>query len=195
MSSSATAPKYLRLPVSLFTSVEKFINSSEFFPTHDRRIGISIRAGYHPEYHQNMVEIDEERPSFISTNRGEYVTIDLAEEKVKERILELAEYCLKVSEELKEHSNRLIQILETCSGDNSTILDMEKIREMERNETRDKDSFSQLDYVDPIHSSSSPSRSHRSESRTHPHARASSTSKEKSQGAKSLPSLNLALLE
>lgn len=102
--------KYIRLPTDLFSSISRFIHSSDYFPALDRRIGLSARIGYHPDYKRTMVEIEEERPSFVSTTRGEYVEIDEANEKLAQVALELADYCQEVAKELLEHAERLTEI-------------------------------------------------------------------------------------
>lgn len=102
--------KYIRLPTDLFSSISRFIHSSDYFPTLDRRIGLSARIGYHPDYKRTMIEIEEERPSFVSTTRGEYVDIDEANEKLSQVALELADYCHEVANELLEHAERLREV-------------------------------------------------------------------------------------
>lgn len=102
--------KYIRLPTELFSSISRFIHSSDYFPTVDRRIGLSARIGYHPDYKRVVIEIEEERPSFVSTTRGEYVDIDEANEKLSQVALELADYCQEVAKELVEHAERLREV-------------------------------------------------------------------------------------
>lgn len=102
--------KYIRLPTDLFSSISRFIHSSDYFPTLDRRIGLSARIGYHPDYKRIMVEIEEERPSFVSTTRGEYVEIEEANEKLSQVAGELADYCQEVAKELIEHAERLREV-------------------------------------------------------------------------------------
>lgn len=102
--------KYIRLPIDLFSSISRFIHSSDYFPTLDRRIGLSARIGYHPDYKRVMVEIEEERPSFVSTTRGEYIDIEEANAKLMQRASELADYCQEVAKELLEHAERLREV-------------------------------------------------------------------------------------
>lgn len=127
-------PKYIRLPSTLFTSVEPFINSSDYFPSHDRRIGITIRAGYHPDYRRVMVEIDEERPSFVATSRGEYIDVGESQDKIKQRLDELADYCLTVARELQEHADRLKLASKQVEIDIESVESISKVE----NKNRDK---------------------------------------------------------
>lgn len=113
-------PKYIRLPQEIASFISRFENSSDYFPSHDRRIGLSIRAGYHPDYQQTMVEICEERPSFVSTTNGEYTTPSEADENIRSRARNLASYCEIIAQELLEHKERLLKIANT-QGD---ILDL-----------------------------------------------------------------------
>lgn len=102
--------KYIRLPTELFSSISHFVHSSDYFPGSDRRLGLSARIGYHPDYKRVMVEIEEERPSYVSTTRGEYVEVGEANEKLIQTAGELADYCQEVARELLEHANRLREI-------------------------------------------------------------------------------------
>lgn len=174
--------KYVRLPTDIYSSISRFINSSDYFPTHDRRIGISVRSGYHPEYKQVMIEISEERPSFVSTNRGEYIEIDEeTDDKIREKLIELSDYCLKVSDELREHSERLRE-----EAKRETVIDKEKIRELENRES-----------ATDTYSTEEESRAH---TRTHTHAPANSrfharrSSSSSTPNSSPKPALNLALL-
>lgn len=121
--------KYIRLPTDLFSSISRFVHSSDYFPTLDRRIGLSARIGYHPDYKRVMVEIEEERPSFVSTNRGEYVEIDEANEKLSQVALELADYCQEVAKELMEHAERLKEV-----GRRGEIIKQSQIEAIARDE-------------------------------------------------------------
>lgn len=91
----------------LFASLSQFTNSSSLFPSHDRRIGLTVSCGYHPEHRRVMVEIEEEQPSFISTSVGEYVEPEKAELTVRQKCSELAEMCRRQAKELMEHAERL----------------------------------------------------------------------------------------
>lgn len=118
----------------LFTSLSQFTNSSSLFPTHDRRIGLTVSCGYHPEHRCVMVEIEEEQPSFISTSIGEYVSPDTAELTVRQKCRELADMCRSQAKELMEHANRL----DLLSTQNLPIIDHSKI---------DKDSDHEVIYL------------------------------------------------
>lgn len=181
------SPKYIRLPHDLYTSSSRFINSSDYFPSHDRNLGITVRAGYHPHHNRVMVEIDEERPSFVSTSRGEYVSVDQAEDKIRERMVELADYCQKVAEELLEHSRRLRQesTLDVLDHDRLNMIQNEE--EREGSDSRDPRHTSS-EYVDPKHSG------FMDRSRTRTHAHTKSTPRAKPAKEKKELSLNLALL-
>lgn len=125
--------KYIRLPTDLFSSISRFVHSSDYFPTLDRRIGLSARMGYHPDYKRVMAEIEEERPSFVSTTRGEYVEVEEVNEKLAQRALELADYCQEVAKELLEHAERLREI-----GKRGEIVNTAHLESIARDESRDE---------------------------------------------------------
>lgn len=120
-------PKYVRLSTDLISSSERFENSSDLFPSRDRLLGVSARIGYHPDYKRVVVEISEDRPSFVTTNRGEYCDIEESGEKYKLACLELASYAEKVARELMEHSNRLRQE----ANRQVSMLDVDRLRSLE----------------------------------------------------------------
>lgn len=117
---SHSHPKFTN---TIFTSVQPFRNSSSLFPSHDRRIGITISSGYHPESHCVMVLVEEEQPSFISTQLGEYVEPSECESFTLKKISQIAESCRRQSSELIEHAERLEKLI----NQNSPIIDMSKI--------------------------------------------------------------------
>lgn len=123
--------KYIRLPTDLFSSIERFIHSSDYFPTSDRRLGLSACIGYHPDYKRVMVEIEEERPSFLSTTRGEYVEVEEANVKIAQTASELASYCQEVARELLEHAERLREI-----GRREEVVKSSHLESVAQNETR-----------------------------------------------------------
>jgi hypothetical protein len=96
-----------RFTNTLFTSVSPFVNSSDLFPTHDRRIGLTVSCGYHPEHKRVMVLVEEEQPSFLSTSIGEYVNPDSVESTVRQTCSQLADSCRRQAKELIEHAERL----------------------------------------------------------------------------------------
>lgn len=158
--SSSNSPKYIRLPTELFSSISRFIHSSDYFPTTDRRLGLSARIGYHPDYKRVMVEIEEERPSFISTTRGEYVEVEEANVKIAQTSSELAEYCQEVAKELLEHAERLREI-----GKREEIVKSSHLESIARDESRGRriENFSE----------ESRAQAH-TQARTHVHTRAKS---------------------
>ena len=107
----------------LFTSVSPFVNSSSLFPTHDRRIGIVVTCGYHPEEKCVMVLLEEEQPSFISTSVGEYFEPEKVEIITRQKCSELAETCRKQAKELMEHANRL----QTLATQKQPLIDISRI--------------------------------------------------------------------
>lgn len=113
-------PKFTNV---IFSSLFPFTNSSSLFPTHDRRIGLTISCGYHPEEKQVMVLIEEELPSFISTSCGEYVEPDDCEETVRTSCRKIAQVCRRQAQELVQHAERL----EKLANQNSPIIDESKI--------------------------------------------------------------------
>lgn len=112
-----------RFTNTIFTSLSQFINSSSLFPTHDRRIGLTVTCGYHPEHKQVMVLVEEEQPSFISTSMGEYVEPDKAESITRQTCSTLAETCRRQAKELIEHAERL----EKLCNQNQPLIDPSKI--------------------------------------------------------------------
>lgn len=108
---------------TLFTSTSQFVNSSNLFPSHDRRIGLTVTCGYHPEAKRVMVLIEDEQPSFISSQTGEYVEPDKAESMVRQKLSSLVETCRRQAKELMEHANRL----EKLQMQNSSLIDASKI--------------------------------------------------------------------
>lgn len=152
--------KYIRLPTELFSSIERFVHSSDYFPTSDRRLGLSARIGYHPDYKRIMVEIEEERPSFLSTTRGEYVEVEEANVKLAQTALELAEYCREVAKELLEHAERLREI-----GKREEIVKSSHLESITQNESKGR----------RAENSSEESRTQaRTQAHTHVHTRAKS---------------------
>lgn len=112
-----------RFTNTLFTSLSQFTNSSSLFPTHDRRIGLTVTCGYHPEHKQVMVLVEEEQPSFISTSVGEYVEPGEAEVTVRKTCSTLAETCRRQAKELLEHAERL----ERLAKQSQPLIDPSKI--------------------------------------------------------------------
>jgi hypothetical protein len=112
-----------RFTNTLFTSVSPFINSSDLFPTHDRRIGLTVSCGYHPEHKRVMVLIEEEQPSFISTSVGEYVNPESAELTIRQTCSQLADSCRRQAKELIEHAERL----ERLAKQNLPLIDTSKL--------------------------------------------------------------------
>lgn len=123
--------KYIRLPTDLFSSISRFVHSSDYFPSSDRRLGLSARIGYHPDYKRVMVEIEEERPSFVSTTRGEYVEVGEVNAKLAQTASELADYCQEVAKELLEHAERLREI-----GKRGEIVNLAHLESIARDESR-----------------------------------------------------------
>lgn len=107
----------------LFTSLSQFINSSSLFPTHDRRIGLTVSCGYHPEHRRVMVQVEEEQPSFISTSTGEYVEPDKVESTLRQKCSQLAATCRLQAQELLQHAERL----EKLAKQNLPIIDTSKL--------------------------------------------------------------------
>lgn len=112
-----------RFTNTIFSSLSQFINSSDLFPTHDRRIGLIVTCGYHPEHDRVMVLIEEELPSFISTSCGEYIDPDQCEEETRNSCQKIAESCRRQAQELLQHAERL----EKLATKNSPIIDVSKI--------------------------------------------------------------------
>lgn len=108
---------------TLFSSVSQFVNSSSLFPTHDRRIGLTVTCGYHPEHKRVMVLVEEEQPSFLSTSVGEYIDPDKAESTVRQTCSQVAESCRRQAQELIEHATRL----ERLATQKQPIIDVAKV--------------------------------------------------------------------
>ena len=107
----------------LFTSISPFVNSSSLFPSHDRRIGLTVTCGYHPEHKRVMVLVEEEQPSFLSTNIGEYIEPNEAESTIRKSCRAVADTCHKQAAELIQHAERL----EKLANQNLPIIDVSKI--------------------------------------------------------------------
>lgn len=119
---------------TLFASTSQFVNSSNLFPSHDRRIGLTVTCGYHPEAKCVMVLIEDEQPSFISSQTGEYVEPDKAESMVRQKLSQLVETCRRQAKELMEHANRL----EKLHMQNLPLIDASKIDTNEDHRVRDQ---------------------------------------------------------
>lgn len=124
-------PKFTQ---TLLTSTSQFVNSSNLFPSHDRRIGLTVTCGYHPEAKRVMVLIEDEQPSFISSQTGEYVEPDKAESMVHQKLSQLVETCRRQAKELIEHANRL----EKLHMQNLPLIDASKIDTNEDHRVRDQ---------------------------------------------------------
>lgn len=125
--------KYIRLSTDIFSSICRFVHSSDYFPTTDRRLGLSARVGYHPDYKRVMVEIEEERPSFVSTTRGEYIETEEANAKLMQKALELADYCQEVAKELLEHAERLREV-----SKKGEIVNLSQLESIARDESKER---------------------------------------------------------
>lgn len=112
-----------RFTNKLFSSLSQFVNSSDLFPTHDRRIGVTVTCGYHPEHKRVMVEIEEELPSFLSTSCGEYVDPGSAESTLRQKCSQMADTCRRQAKELIEHAERL----ERLANQKQPLIDSTKI--------------------------------------------------------------------
>lgn len=119
---------------TLFASTSQFVNSSNLFPSHDRRIGLTVTCGYHPEAKRVMVLIEDEQPSFISSQTGEYIEPDKAESMVRQKLSSLVETCRRQAKELMEHANRL----ESIHNQYLPIIDDSKIDTNEDHRVRDQ---------------------------------------------------------
>lgn len=108
---------------TLFASTSPFVNSSNLFPRSDRRIGLTVSCGYHPEAKRVMVLIEDEQPSFISSQTGEYTEPDKAEDLTRQKLSSLIETCRRQAKELTEHANRL----EKLYKQNLPLIDVSKI--------------------------------------------------------------------
>lgn len=113
-------PKFTNV---LFTSISQFVNSSSLFPTHDRRIGLTVTCGYHPEHKRVMVLVEEEQASFLSTSVGEYIEPDKAESVVRRTCSTIAETCRKQAKELIEHAERL----ERLANQEQDVIDSSRV--------------------------------------------------------------------
>ena len=108
---------------TLFVSTSPFVNSSDLFPRSDRQIGLTVSCGYHPEEKHVMVLVEDEQPSFISSQTGEYVEPDKAETLTRQKLSQLVETCRRQAKELTEHANRL----EKFYTQNLPLIDASKI--------------------------------------------------------------------
>jgi hypothetical protein len=143
-----------RFTNTLFSSIEPFRNSSDLFPSHDRRIGISASCGYHPEEKCVMVLIEEERPSFVSTSVGEYVQPNEAEAFLRQSISEIAKSCRRTANELLDHAERL----EKLTKQNSPILPLSQIDKEEDHKTPNMESVKFTKQVYPRPAQAQPHR-------------------------------------
>ncbi len=119
---------------TLFASTSPFVNSSNLFPSHDRRIGLTVTCGYHPEAKRVMVLVEDEQPSFISSQTGEYIEPDKVEGFVRQKLSQLVETCRRQAKELTEHANRL----EKLYTQNLPLIDTSKIDTDDDHKIRDQ---------------------------------------------------------
>jgi hypothetical protein len=54
-----------------------------------------------------MIEVEWEIPSFVSSCRGEYMSVDDADGYIRAKALEIAEYIRETVEEMQAHADRL----------------------------------------------------------------------------------------